>query len=145
MCKYGVCKIKDTIMIAPQLTEAHFKFLQDNNMTEYSTIGKVNTKNVKGEFSKTVPKVLRDDESFNAYLIIKNHMGRWKYLGMFVEEIAGALHIRKMPEIVWAGYVSYGNSWYAVPAEDLVRGVIKDNSKIILPEIETVTECTEEI
>lgn len=130
-------------MIAPILTEQFFQVLLDKGLTSFKNVGALNSKNCKENFSKTIPKALRDT-GCNAFLIIKNHRGRWKYLGFEVEEKAGSLRIIDNPEVVWSGYVLHNNVWYAVPSEDLVRGVIKNNCRIILPEIETLPEVSED-
>ena len=122
-------------MLIPQLTESYFKVLQRKNMTSLRTIGALNVKNCRQAFSTTIPKALRD-EDHNAYLVIKNHKGKYKYLGFQVEDIAGRLHITRFPDVIWSGYVFYNGSWYGVNWYDLKSGIIKNNSKIIEPELE---------
>lgn len=122
-------------MLAPALTQEGFDLCIKLGLSKYNTIGKVNSKNCRKDFSKTIPKALREEEH-NAYLIIKNHRERWKYMGFTVENIAGALHIRTNPEIVWSGYVFHDNVWYAVSVDDLRSGRIKASQSIIFPEIE---------
>lgn len=122
-------------MLAPALTQEWFDKCFAEGLCTHKSISKYNAKNCKQEFSKTIPKALRDEE-WNAFLIIKNHKGRWKYMGFQVENVAGALHIIDNPEIMWTGYVFHERSWYAVDAQDLIKGRIPASSKIILPQIE---------
>lgn len=123
-------------MIAPQLTQEWFEECLKRGLAAHGSISKYNAKNCRKDVSKTIPKALREEDGWNAYLIIKNHRGRFKYMGMVVEEIAGALHIRTNPELIWTGYVNYGKEWYAVDGKDLLAGRIPASSKIVFPEVE---------
>ena len=122
-------------MFAPILTEEWFKTCLERDLCVFTAIGKYNAKNCRGEFSKTIPKTLRD-EGWNAFLIIKNHKERWKYMGFNVTNTAGALTLTSTPDILWSGYVFHGKSWYAVTTEHLIAGRIPHSSSIILPQIE---------
>ena len=122
-------------MFAPKLTQEWFDECCSRGISAHTIISKLNAKNCKAEFSKTIPKALRD-EGWNAFLIIKNNKDRFKYMGFNVEEVCGALKIVDNPEFIWGGYVFHGKSWYAVECSDLLEGRIKNSSKIIPPEIE---------
>lgn len=122
-------------MLAPKLTEDWFRECGGRKLTEIKAISRLNSKNCKQVFSKTIPKALRD-EGWNAFLIIKNHKDRWKYMGFNVDNIAGALHIVNQPEFIWSGYVFHDKVWYAVDAAALIDGRIPASSAIIAPEIE---------
>ena len=122
-------------MFAPQLTEEMFKVCLDSKLTEFTTISKLCAKNCRKDFSKTIPKALRDLE-FDAHLVIKNHKDKWKYMGFNCDNIAGCLHITSPVDIAWAGYVSHGKNWYAVTSEMIRAGRIPHSSKIIFPQIE---------
>ena len=122
-------------MLTPALTQEWFDECINRGISAYTAIGKFNAKNCRKDFSKTIPKALRE-ENWNAYLIIKNHRNRWKYMGFNVENIAGSLKIVDNPELIWAGYVLHDDTWYAVSTDELMAGKIKASSKIIYPEIE---------
>lgn len=122
-------------MLTPALTQEWFDECLRRGLSAHKAISKFNAKNCRKDFSKTIPKALRE-EGWNAYLVIKNHRERYKYMGFQVEEVAGRLKITTNPELIWTGYVHYEGQWYAVTANDLLKGVIKKTSKIVLPEIE---------
>lgn len=122
-------------MRAPALTQEWFEECLSKGLCVHKAISKLNAKNCKAIFSKTIPKALRE-EGWNAYLIILNHRNRWKYMGFNVEDIAGALKIVDYPELIWTGYVFHNNTWYAVSAESLIKGRIPNSSRIIPAEIE---------
>lgn len=126
-------------MQAPSVTQEWFEEVKLRGLTPIKTIGKLNSKNCKQNFNKTIPKALRE-EDWNAYLVIKNHRERYKYLGFNVEEIAGRIKITTNPEFIWTGYVFYNNQWYSVHANDLIKGVIPKTNRITLPEIEYFNE-----
>lgn len=125
-------------MIAPVLTQEWFESLQSKGLTSLTAISKLNSKNCKQTFSKTIPKALRD-EGFNTTLVIKNHKGRWKYVGFNCTEVAGALKVTSSPEVMWTGYVYHTptQTWYACKGVDIFRGTIPYSSKIIPPQIES--------
>lgn len=123
-------------MLAPTLTQEWFDECCSRGLSSHKAISKLNAKNCKAAFSTTIPKALREEEPWNAYLIIKNHRDRFKYMGMVVENHAGALKVAVNPEFIWTGYLWYSGSWYAVHANDIIRGRIKESCKIVLPEIE---------
>lgn len=129
-------------MLAPTLTAEWFEECTKRGLSAHKTIGKFNSKNCKKDFSKTIPKALLE-EGWNAFLIIKNHKERWKYMGFNVNNIAGALHIVDNPEIAWAGYVLHGGTWYAVSSDDILKGRIPASRKIIYPQIEYSEEPSE--
>ena len=122
-------------MFAPQLTEDMFKECLERNLTPFATISKLCAKNCRKDFSKTIPKALRE-EGHDAHLIILNHKDKWKYMGFNVDNIAGCLHLTTNPDILWAGYVSFGKDWYSVTSDQLLEGRIPHSSKIIFPQIE---------
>ena len=122
-------------MLAPTLTQEWFDECVSRGLSVHKSISKLNAKNSRKDFSKTIPKALLE-EGWNAFLIIKNHKERWKYLGFNVENVAGSLKIIDRPEIAWAGYVLHNGTWYAVDANQIIAGKIKASSKIILPQIE---------
>lgn len=126
-------------MLTPSLTQEWFDECFNRGLTEHKAISKFNAKNCRKDFSKTIPKALRDEE-WNAFLIIKNHRDRWKYMGFNVENVAGSLKIIDNPELVWTGYVFHNNEWYGVDSKQFAAGKIKASSKIIFPEIEYVSE-----
>lgn len=123
-------------MFIEQMTEDDFKECVKRGLTSYIKIGQVNSKNTKSQFSRTIPKPIRESDA-NAVLIIKNPKGTYKYLGMMVNEKAGALKILKQPDILWHGYLYHGNSWYHVNVSDLIAGRVKHSQRIIPPEMET--------
>lgn len=122
-------------MFAPTLTQEWFDECNRRGLSDHKSISKLNSKNCKQDFSKTIPKALRD-EGWNAFLIIKNHKERWKYMGFNVENVAGCLHIADAPEFIWTGYVFHNNRWYAADSNMLIRGRIPASASIIFPEIE---------
>lgn len=122
-------------MLAPELTQEWFNECLSRGLSAHKAIGKFNSKNCRKDFSKTIPKALRE-EGWNAFLVIKNHRNRWKYMGFQVENVAGSLKIVNNPELMWTGYVFHDNQWYAVDSAALIAGKIKSTHKIILPEIE---------
>ena len=122
-------------MRAPALTQEWFDETKLRGLTPIKTIGKLNSKNCRKDFTQTIPKPLRE-EGWNAYLVMKNHRERFKYIGFNVENIAGRLKIITNPEFIWAGYVFHANTWYAVSSNDLISGTIKASCKVIIPEIE---------
>lgn len=122
-------------MFAPELTQEWYEICVERGLSNVASISKLNSKNCKQDFNKTIPKPLRD-EGWNAFLVFRNHRNRWKYLGFNVENKAGALHIVNNPEFIWSGYVFHDNSWYYVNTEDLIAGKIKNSSKVLLPQIE---------
>lgn len=123
-------------MLAPQVTVNGFAKCVSSGLTELKAISKLNVNNCKGKFSKTIPKALREDNRFNAYLVILNHKGRYKYMGFSVENNHGALTILENPEFVWSGYVFHNGVWYGVDYSDFIKGRIGHGRKIIIPEIE---------
>ncbi|CAL9987302.1 hypothetical protein VPHD148_0299 [Vibrio phage D148] len=127
-------------MLAPQLTQEWFDECRTRGLSAHKAISKLNAVNCRAAFSTTIPKALREDERWNAYLIIKNHRNRYKYIGFRVQEVAGRIKIVTNPEFIWTGYVHYDGKWYGVHANDLIKGVIPKTSKIILPEIEHASE-----
>lgn len=129
-------------MLAPALTQEWFDECLKRGLSAHKAISKFNAKNCRKDFSKTIPKALRDEE-WNAFLIIKNHRDRWKYMGFNVENVAGSLKVVNNPEIIWAGYVFHENTWYAVSTDELMAGKIKATSSIIFPEIEYAQESAE--
>lgn len=122
-------------MLAPQLTTEGFEECRRRGWTELTAISNLNSKNCKGNFSRTIPKALRE-EDWNAYLVIKNHRNRYKYIGFNVEDVAGCLHLTTLPEFIWSGYVLFDGSWYAVSYKDLIAKRIPDKRKIVPAEIE---------
>lgn len=123
-------------MLAPELTQEWFDECCARGLSAHKSISKLNAKNCRATFNKTIPKALREEERWNAYLVIKNHRGRFKYIGFSVVEVAGRIKIVTNPEFIWTGYVFYNDEWYAVVSNDLIKGVIPKSRKIILPEIE---------
>lgn len=122
-------------MLTPTLTQEWFDECCARGLSAHKSIGKFNAKNCRKDFSKTIPKALRE-EDWNATLIIKNHRDRYKYMGFQVEPKAGRLKIITNPELIWTGYVLHDNRWYAVTGEELLSGVIKNTNRIVFPEIE---------
>lgn len=123
-------------MVTPEVTEEWFDECKSKGLTSLATLGRLNVQNTRSILSPTIPKALREDDNFNAYLVIKNHKGKYKFMGMRVEDKAGCLHIVMHPEFIWTGYVNYGKQWYYVNAHDLIKGKIRADHKIIVPQIE---------
>lgn len=100
------------------------------------SIGAMNSGNVRGTFTTTIPKALRDNED-NAYFVIKNHRDRFKYMSLIVQVEGPNLHIVKFPPIAMTGYLVHEGRWYPVTGEELRLGIIPLSKSCHMSEVES--------
>lgn len=125
-------------MKLPALTELVFKDVYAAGLSAHKAISKFNSVNCRANFSTTVPKAIREMESeytMGAH-IIKNHRDRYKWMPLEVEYEGAQYRIVGKPEIFFPGYVAIDNEYYAVTAQDLLRGYILEEMQVSKDELE---------
>ena len=122
-------------MKAPVLNEQCFDRYKSIICNNHVTIGKLNGKGCRKNFTLKVPEI---PEGFNSHLVIHNHRGRWFYAPMSVEVVTGSkLRIISNPMVIWAGYVIYQGTIYRVSADDVRTGILTHVMIIPIEEVES--------